>query len=247
MHQSYSPADTEADKLKFGRDPLVHLAEIGVLDSNVTLGHANYLTDAECRALIDSRTNVAWAPAASMMWGHGTSLHGRHAELWRRGANISLASDSGNWSNCFDLFRQANIALLTARDVHGDRGFLVAEDMLDMATRAGAISLGLADQIGSIETGKRADLVIHSLARPELIPATSMIRNLIYSSGSKSVSTVIVNGRVVLSDGSFVSFDEEQLLGKVNESALKLLKRVGFPVEANDLTRLSTRDRRSGF
>ena len=140
----------------------MHLADIGFLDRNSTLGHANHLTDAECDALVERGASIAWAPAASMMWGHGGCIHGRHAELWRRGGNIALGSDSANWSNDFDLFRQANLAVLTARDAHEDRTYLVAEDGLRMATRGGARAAGLeADWLA--RAGKRADLVIHTL------------------------------------------------------------------------------------
>jgi cytosine/adenosine deaminase-related metal-dependent hydrolase len=129
LHQSYSPADTEADRRRFGgKDPLVHLAEVGFLDRNIVFGHANHLTDAECEAILRHGPSLAWAPAASMMWGHGGSIHGRHAELFRRGANIALGSDSANWSNDFDLWRQASLAVLSARDTHGDRTYLIAED-----------------------------------------------------------------------------------------------------------------------
>ena len=228
MHHAYSVADTAADRARYGKDPLLHLAEIGVLDRNVTLGHANYLTDAECDVLIERDASLAWAPAASMMWGHGGSFHGRHAELWRRGANISLGSDSANWSNDFDLFRQANLALLTARDAHEDRTYLLAEDVLRMATRGGAQATGMEAHIGSIEVGKRADLVIHTLNRPELIPVTDMIRNLVYASHSKSIRTVIVDGRVVLEDGDFVDLDEPRLLARINEAAQAMLKRMGY-------------------
>jgi cytosine/adenosine deaminase-related metal-dependent hydrolase len=237
LHQSYSPADTAADRQRFGKDPLVHLAEVGFLDRNVTFGHANHLTDAECDAVVEHGPNLAWAPAASMMWGHGGCIHGRHAELWRRGGNIALGSDSANWSNSFDLWRQANLAVLTARDAHGDRSYLVAEDGLAMATRGGARAVGMADRIGSIEAGKRADIVIHTLARPEMLPVTNMIRNLFYASGSKSVRTVIVDGKVVLDDGAFVAFDEKALLAEINAASLALLARMGRPIEPNRVER----------
>lgn len=237
MHHAYSPADTAADRVKYGKDPLIRLAEIGVLDRNVTLGHANHLTDAECGLLIEKDASLAWAPAASMMWGHGGSFHGRHAELWRRGANISLGSDSANWSNDFDLFRQANLALLSAREAHQDRTYLLAEDVLGMATRGGAQAVGMEDRIGSIEAGKRADLVIHTLDRPEMIPITDMIRNLMYSSRSKSVLTVIVDGKVVLEDGAFVELDEPRLLAQINEVSLAMLRRMGHTVEPNRVAR----------
>ena len=237
IHQSYSPADTEADRQRFGKDPLVHLFETGFLDRNVTFGHANHLTDAECEALLERGTSIAWAPAASMMWGHGSSVHGRHGELWRRGANIALGSDSPNWSNDFDLWRQASIAVLTARDVHMDRTYLTAEDGLHMATRAGARAVGLETQIGSLEPGKRADIVIHTLDRPEMVPSTNMIRNLFYSSRSKSVYTVIIDGRVVLEEGVFVDLDERAIFAEVRKASQALLARMGHTVEPNRIAR----------
>ncbi|MFN0194052.1 MAG: amidohydrolase family protein [Aestuariivirga sp.] len=234
LHQSYSPADTEADRQRFGgKDPLVHLAEKGFLGRNVVFGHANHLTDAECDAILEHGPSIAWAPAASMMWGHGSSLHGRHAELFRRGANIALGSDSANWSNDFDLWRQASLAVLSARDVRGDRGYLIAEDGLFMATRGGAKACCMDHQIGSIEPGKRADIIIHTLNRPEMIPTTNMIRNLFYSSRSKSVHTVIVNGNIVLEDGRFVAINEAEMLSHINEASLALISRMGKTIESN--------------
>jgi cytosine/adenosine deaminase-related metal-dependent hydrolase len=228
VHHAYSQADTAADREQYGRDPLLHLADIGVLDRSTTLGHGNHLTDAECDVLLACGASIAWVPAGSMMWGHGATHHGRHAELWRRGASISLGSDSANWSNSFDLFRQANLALLTAREAHEDRTYLLAEDVLRMATRGGARAAGLEERIGSIEPGKRADLVIHTLDRPEMRPVTDMVRNLVYASGSKSVRTVIVDGRVVLEDGQFPHLDEPALLARIEAAAQGLLRRMGY-------------------
>lgn len=228
MHHAYSVADTAADRARYGKDPVLHLAEIGVIDRATTLGHANHLTDAETDVLVETGASLAWAPAASMMWGHGGTLHGRHAELWRRGANISLGSDSANWSNDFDLFRQANLAVLTARDAHEDRTYLLAEDGLRMATRGGARAAGLEDRIGSIEVGKKADLVLHTLDRPEMRPTSDMIRNLVFSSRAKSIRSVIIDGRVVLDEGIFPHLDESTLLAHIDEGAHALWDRMGY-------------------
>jgi cytosine/adenosine deaminase-related metal-dependent hydrolase len=237
LHQSYSPADTEADRKRFGKDPLVHLAETGFLDRNITFGHGNHLTDAECDAFIDKGASIAWAPAASMMWGHGSTVHGRHAELHRRGGNIALGSDSANWSNDFDLWRQASLAVMSAREAHEDRSYLVAEDGLEMATLAGARAVGMLDRIGTIEVGKCADLVIHTLDRPELQPVTNMVRGLFYSSRSKSVHTVIINGKIVLDAGKFPAFRERELLREIGRASKALLKRMGVAAEANRIER----------
>ena len=98
----------------------------------------------------------------------------------------------------------------------------------------------MESRIGSIEVGKRADLVIHTLNRPELIPVTDMMRNLIYSARSKSVWTVIVDGRVVLENGAFVDLDEAQLLAQINAASATMLRRMGHTVERN---RVATRPR----
>jgi cytosine/adenosine deaminase-related metal-dependent hydrolase len=197
------------------------------------MAHTNHLTDAECEVLLQSGASLAKAPAASMLWGHGGCIHGRHAELWRRGVNVGLGSDSGNWSNDFDIFKQASLAVMTAREAHLDRTYLSAEEVFDMATRAGARAIGMEDRVGSLEAGKRADVVIHSLNRPELLPVTNMMRNLIHSSGSKSVHTVIVDGKVILEAGRFVHLDEAKELAQINRATKKMLERVGFPVVPN--------------
>lgn len=172
-----------------------------------------------------------------MMWGHGGCFHGRHAELFRRGANIALGSDSANWSNDFDIWRQASLAALSAREAHAERSYLIAEDGLHMATRGGARACGLDGQIGSIEAGKRADIVIHTLNRPEMIPTTDMIRNLFYASRSKSVHTVIVNGRIILEEGVFTAIDEPAMLAHINAASLALLARMGKSIEPNHVPR----------
>ena len=233
FHQSYSPGDTARDQQRLGEHPIARLRELGIVDAMTTMAHVNHVTDVEFSAIVESGAAVAWAPAASMMWGHGSTLDGRHAELHRAGATVALGSDSPNWSNSLDLLRQANLAVLTAREAHRDRTYLVAEDGLHMATRAGAEALGLAHRIGSLEIGKRADLVIHSLRRPELMPVTDPVRNLIYSAGSSTVDTVIVDGRVVLRHGEFVHLDEQLLVAEAGARSRTLLSRMGYSVERN--------------
>jgi cytosine/adenosine deaminase-related metal-dependent hydrolase len=106
-----------------------------------------------------------------------------------------------------------------------------------MATRGGARAAGMEDRIGSIEIGKRADIVIHTLNRPEMIPTTNMVRNLFYSSRSKSVHTVLVNGKVVLENGAFASIDEPEMLAHINAASMALLARMGKTVEPNRIAR----------
>lgn len=237
FHQSYSPSDTARDRERLGAHPIVALRDLGVVDSRTTMAHVNHVTDEEFAVLVETGAAVAWAPAASMMWGHGSTIDGRHAELHRAGGTVALGSDSPNWSNVLDTFRQASLAVLTAREAHRDRGYLVAEDGLWMATRGGARALGLEDRIGRLAPGYRADLVVHTLARPELLPLTDPVRNLVYSAGSSTVDTVVVDGRVVLRHGEFPHLDERQLLARAGERSARLLDRMGYRVGPNRMER----------
>ena len=126
---------------------------------------------------------------------------------------------------------------MTARDVHMDRTYLIAEDGLYMATRGGARAVGLEKQIGSLEAGKRADIVIHTLDRPEMVPSTNMIRNLFYASRSKSVHTVIIDGRVILEEGRFNRLEERAIYAEVRKASQSLLARMGRTVEPNAVPR----------
>ena len=145
--------------------------------------HVNHLTDAECDVLVQCGATIAWAPAASMMWGHGGTITrtARRVVAARREHRARL-----RFAQLVQRLRpvpagQSRCAH-RARESHRDRTYLIAEDGLAMATRGGARAVGQQDRIGSIEPGKRADIVIHTLRRPELNPLTEHVRNLIYSS-----------------------------------------------------------------
>ncbi len=228
MHHAFGISDHEAVARMFGADPVLGLAELGVLDESLLLSHANVLTDAEAGVLLESGAGVSWAPAASLLWGHSVALSSRHAYLWRNGGSLGFGSDSSNWANAFDIFRQAQLAILFSRLIEGSRKSLSSNDALRIATIGGARAAGLGSRIGSLEAGKRADLVIHTADRPEMVPALDPVRNLMYSAGSKAVNTVMINGRVVLRDGIIVGVDEASALSAVEDVARVVVARTGY-------------------
>ena len=152
---------------------------------------------------------------------------GRHLELHRLGANVALGCDSANWTSAFDLGEQAFIALLTAREKTGKPDALLAEEVLEMATINGARAVGMADRLGSLEVGKRADMVIRRQDLPEAWPDLDPIRSVVYSSRSKSVDTVIVDGNVVVENGHSTRTDETELFARSGETSRTLLERMG--------------------
>lgn len=228
QHQSYCGVDVADDDRRLGRHPLLHLEEIGVLGPNCVFAHMNLLREDEVNSVIGSGMAISWNAPASMMWGIGGATHGRHAELYRAGVPVGLGSDSSNWANSFDIGRAAVLAILAARDGRRDRNILTAEDGLTMAITNGARAVGLSDQIGSIENGKKADLVIRTNNIPEVHPTTDPISALVYSSGSKSVDTVIIDGKVVLENGCPTRVDATKIYLQVNRAARDVLGRMGY-------------------
>lgn len=238
MHHAYDASDHEAVTRMFGGDPVLGLEALGVLDEHLLLSHANVLSDREADALLASGAGLSWAPAASMIWGHSVVLSSRHARHWRAGGSVGLGSDSSNWSNVFDLFRQAQLAILLSRTLEGDRRALGAVDALRIATMGGARAAGLADRIGSLEPGKRADFVIHDPDRPELVPALDPVRNLVYASGARSVRLVVVDGRIVLHEGRLTGVDERSALAAVGDAARAMVARLGYAVRRDGSLRV---------
>jgi cytosine/adenosine deaminase-related metal-dependent hydrolase len=228
QHQSYYKVDADTDDRRHGRHPLVHLEELGILGHNCLFAHMNVIRDDEVDPVVRSGLSIAWCPAGSMLWGVGGAITGRHAELHRRGVNIALGSDSANWSNRFDLGMQGYLAVLTAREKFRSRSALTAEDALEMATINGARAVGLADRIGSLEPGKRADLVIRANDVPEAYPLTDPVLQVVYSAGSKSIHTVVIDGQVVLEGRRPVRVAAEEIFDAVQASVGRLFQRMGF-------------------
>ena len=106
-----------------------------------------------------------------------------------------------------------------------------AEQAMEMATINGARALGLAEQIGSLEVGKKADIVVHTYRRPEWRPGLDVINSLIYSAQSVGVDTVVIDGEIVLEAGQFTRVDEETEYRHIDRAARELYDRMGFQIQ----------------
>jgi 5-methylthioadenosine/S-adenosylhomocysteine deaminase len=176
--------------------------------------------------VIDSGMTPVWNPSASMYLGVGANFRGRHSELHHAGVPLALACDSANSSGRFDLADQGYLAVISAREKTGNLA-LYPEDALDMMTRNGAQAVGMADRIGSLEVGKRADLVIHRNDLPEAHPGLDRIRQLVFSTRAASVAHVIVDGRVIVENGRSTMVDEAEVYARADEAARRVIDRLG--------------------
>ena len=203
LHQNFDRADTQADDERFGRPAVEHLREIGILGPKTTLAHMNVLRDGEIEALADTGSAVVWHPGNFLFYGIAAGVPCRMPELAERGVPIGFMTDAAKaWS----FGEMAWVGYLTAR-MGGD--YLSSERLLEMQTVGGARAVGLQDRIGSLEPGKRADIVIRTDGLPEGHPGMDPVRAAVLVSRSKSVRTVVIDGDIVVRDGRLTRLDED--------------------------------------
>ncbi len=231
LHHGSGPQARKDYQSRHGRTPTEYLESIGVLGPNVVLAHALGLNDTEIECLARTKTAVAMCPITAAKGARGVPEHGRMPELLAKGVKVALGCDSPNNSNHLDIVRAMNMAAIQYKDARQDMRLIPAEAALEMATLVGAQALGVGDELGSIEPGKKADLVLFDTQRPEWQALFNPVNNLVYNADGRSVHTVIVDGRVVV-DAYRQSFvDEPRLFAKVQEIGEKLQARTGttFP------------------
>jgi cytosine/adenosine deaminase-related metal-dependent hydrolase len=228
MHQSYDEKEVQISLEKYGKRPIEHFEELGILGSNLSLIRMIRVDEKEIELVARSKVNVIHCPAASIKHGVGVSHKGFIPEMLLAGIPVALGSDSPNWSNAFDVAMLTYLAATIHREARCEVPTISAEEALEMATLNGARALGIDNEVGSLENGKRADLVIHSLNKPEAHPTLDPVTNLVYAMRSKTVKTVLVNGQTILKDGLPTMINVDDFYSQFDTAALNLAKRIGL-------------------
>jgi 5-methylthioadenosine/S-adenosylhomocysteine deaminase len=229
FHISPHAADPAAYVARTGRRPLVHFARLGALGPHVLLAHAVHLDDAEFGAILSSRTAVAYAPGGYLPLGQGVGAHGRPGGLALAGGRVALACDSENAGDATDPLLVAALAAGIAKDQSLDPTRFGAHETLELATIRGAEAVGLGAQIGSLEPGKRADLVVHDTAALVWTPRSAdPVLQLVWSARATTVRDVLVDGRPVVQAGRCVTVAVEELAKEAAAASAALLGRAGI-------------------
>jgi cytosine/adenosine deaminase-related metal-dependent hydrolase len=225
-HNSGGPARKEY-QARHGTTPTEYLEKLGVLGPNVVLAHVLGIDDGEIECIARTGTAVAMCPSTAAKAGRGVGEHGRMPELLARNVRVALGCDSPNNSNYLDVVRAMNMAAVQYKDARQDMRQIPAESALEMATLLGARALG-ADDSGSIEAGKKADLVLFDTERPEWQALFNPVNNLVYNADGRSIHTVIIDGRVVVDAYQQRFVDEARLFSKVQAIGEDLQARTGI-------------------
>jgi 5-methylthioadenosine/S-adenosylhomocysteine deaminase len=210
--------DLEAEQ---GVTPTQYLEEHSLFDSSVVAAHAAWLTEEDKKIFEERNANIAHNPSANLKLGSGIA---DIPEMMDRGVNVALGTDGPASNNNFNLFEEMKTAAL----VHKLEGpeIIDEQQVLDMATINGAKAIGLEEEIGSVEEGKKADLLVIDLEDPELTPfygKQGMISNLVFSFTGRP-EKVLVNGKKVVEDGKIAGKGRKEIMEKAQGKVQKFLE-----------------------
>ncbi len=208
---------------RFGMRPALWAAEHGVLGPNVVLINGCWFSESEIEVVAATGTSVAYSPTATMKMATGVTPV---PALLAAGVNVSLGTDGAANNNCHDLIREMKAGCLVQNVVQRRPGAVTAEQVVEMATIGGARAIGRAHDLGSLEVGKRADLVLLDLAGPHTAPVADYVSNLVYAATGSDVHTVIVDGRVLLRDRVALTVDQAAIVAGAHAAARRVVGRI---------------------
>ncbi|HJQ27581.1 MAG TPA: 5'-deoxyadenosine deaminase [Blastocatellia bacterium] len=200
-----------------------YLNAVGLAAPHTVLAHCVHLSDGEIAILKQTGAHVAHCPSSNLKLGSGLA---RVAEMMAQGISVTLGADGAPCNNRLDMFTEMRTAGLLQKVLHGPEA-LPARAVLKMATMDGARALGLADEIGSIETGKRADLVLLNLDRLHTTPQPDVVSTIVYAAQASDVESVWIDGRRVLGDGRLMTMNECEVIQNARTEAETLAAVIG--------------------
>jgi cytosine/adenosine deaminase-related metal-dependent hydrolase len=225
-------AEVEADKIflneKYGLSPVYYAESVGLLGSKTVLVHMVWLTQADIDKLAETRTSVSHNPSSNSKLASGVC---KVPQMLASGVNVALGCDGGPSNNDYDLVREMKLAAIIHKAVTNDPLIVPAETVLEMATINGARALGLEQEIGSLEAGKKADLVVINLNRLHTTPSPNPISSLVYAATGAEVDTVLVDGRIVVEHGQLLTMDENEVIEQAHQHAGALYRRAGIEIK----------------
>jgi 5-methylthioadenosine/S-adenosylhomocysteine deaminase len=223
IHLSESRKEVEEFVQTHGKTPIAEAADDGLFDCPTLAAHCVHATSDDIRILADRNVGVSHNPGSNLKLASGFAPV---VEMLERGVKVGIGTDGAASNNNLDMFEEMRLAALVHKATSGDPTAVPASKALEMATLGSARALGLEKEIGSLEVGKKADIILLGFRRPHLNPRHDVVSHIVYAARADDVHTVIVDGKVVW-DGEFVGLDEEAIIGKASEQAFSLLARAG--------------------
>lgn len=199
--------DDEEKRLNLDISVIEYLQAMNFLNKRTLLAHAIYLSDKDLQIIKDSGATISYNPMANAKGATGIA---RAYEMLQLGIPVGLGTDGAMSSNQVDLFRVLSYASSMQRLKYNDRTILTPERVIEMATIGGAKALNMQDKIGSIEVGKKADIIIVETSSPNMLPNYDPYATLVFAAHASNVETTIVNGKIIVENKKLLTYDMEK-------------------------------------
>ncbi len=225
-HASENPGEVVAVREVTGADNVVALRDRGIAGPDVVLAHCVHLSEAEHAVLRETSTRVIHCPSTNLKLASGTAPIPR---LMDEGVVIGLGADGAPCNNRLSAFSEMRLAALLQKPLHGAEA-MPAKVALRLATMGSAAALGLADEVGSLEVGKRADVVVIGRERPALRPRVDPITTIVFAAEAGDVTHVFVDGKQLVRDRRLVATDLRAILDDADAALAAVMDRAGLPL-----------------
>lgn len=223
-HSSENINEIEEVRKRFGAENIIHFSNLNLLDDHTVLAHCVHTNELEIEKLKKTNTRIAHCPSANLKLASGIA---KIPKYLKEGISVSLGADGAACNNSLSAFTEMRLASLIQKPVHGADS-MSAKTVFKLATIEGAKALHLEKEIGSIEVGKKADLVFLNLESP-FHPLTDndddLYSSIVYSSGKEDVINVMIEGEWVVKDRTSIHYDEHELYINGKKEFEDLVKR----------------------
>ena len=219
IHLSETSDEVNEILKKVGKRPVHYLEQLGLINEGLIAAHAVHLNDREIGCLKENGVKVVHVPESNMKLCSGVA---RVTEMVKLGLAVGLGTDGCSSNNDLDIFQEMDTAAKLSKVFELDPVALDAKTILKMATTWGGSVLGLEKQIGTLEKGKKADIIVVDLKEPHLCPIYDPFSAMVYSATGADVKTVIVNGRVLMKNRKFTTLDSNEIMQRVKRISLDI-------------------------
>ncbi|MDE7007169.1 MAG: amidohydrolase [Lachnospiraceae bacterium] len=219
VHLSESESEIEQIKEKYGCSPIEMADRNGLFDVPAIAAHCVQITKSDMEILKAKNVSVVTNPASNMKLGNGFAPV---PEMLDMGINVCIGTDGAASNNSLNLFHEMSLLALIHKGVKRTPQCISAKENIRIATINGAKALGLENEIGSLEVGKKADIAILNLNSPSLTPRNNLIAGLSYSANGSEVETVIIDGKITMENRKILTMDEDLVYKKINEIIVRL-------------------------
>jgi 5-methylthioadenosine/S-adenosylhomocysteine deaminase len=224
IHLSETQSEVEEVYKKYGKRPVDHLENLDLFSSPLIACHCVWLTGEEMDLLARRKVRVVHNLESNLKLASGVAPV---PELLSRGVVVGLGTDGCASNNNLDLFQEMDFVAKVHKAHRLDPTVMPAQAVLELATLGGARVLGMEKEIGSLEAGKKADVIILDLNKPHLQPVYNIVSHLVYSATGADVRDVIIDGKVIMENRKLLTLDEEEILERIGEMRQEIVERIG--------------------